>query len=117
MVVIYWRDAGTVLYWDQKSFEASPSRGCADREMSMSERSFALTCVGLALAFGLVVPEPGPAPRQGAVPADVVAQPAPRPGQQKEIDRLEGVPFAANHAAPVKQGQAASFLWTVRHAP
>lgn len=83
----------------------------------MSERSFALTCVGVALAFGLVVPEPGKAPRQDAVAADVVAQPAPRPGQEKDIDRLEAVPFAANDAAPARQDRAPGFLWAARHAP
>ncbi|MCC6071995.1 hypothetical protein ACFSQU_20900 [Massilia sp. GCM10020059] len=83
----------------------------------MSERSFALGCVGLALAFGLVVPDPGKAPAPSAAPAIVMAQPAPQPAPAKEVDRMEGVPFAVHHAAAPKPDTTPALLWAVRSAP
>lgn len=84
----------------------------------MSERSFALGCVGLALAFGLVVPDPGKAPGSHAVPPIVVAQPAtPQPVQQKVVARMEGVPFAVHHATPPKANARPALLWAVRNVP
>ena len=83
----------------------------------MSERSFALGCVGLALAFGLVVPDPGKAPAPPAAPAMVMAQPAPQPVQAKVVVRMEGVPFAVHHAAPSKPDATPAFLWAARSAP
>lgn len=83
----------------------------------MSERSFALGCVGLALAFGLVVPDPGKAPGTAAAPAVVMARPAPQPAQAKVVDRMEGVPFAVHHAAPQKPDATPAVLWAVRNVP
>lgn len=83
----------------------------------MSERSFALGCVGLALAFGLVVPDPGRRPESAAVPAIVMAQPAPQAAQPKVVDRMEGVPFAVHRAAPPKADATPALLWAVRHVP
>lgn len=77
----------------------------------MSERSFALGCVGLALAFGMVVPDPGKAPRQPAASNVVGAQQV----RVKAVDRLDGVPLAVNHAAPAKPDATASLLWAVRN--
>ena len=83
----------------------------------MSERSFALSCVGLALAFGLVVPEPGKAPGQVAEPAMVMGKPAPKPAHEKELDRLQGEPFAVHHAAPAKSDTSTAMLWPARATP
>jgi hypothetical protein len=83
----------------------------------MSERSFALGCVGLALAFGLVVPDPGRQPAAPASPGIVISQPAARPAPQKTLDRMEGVPFAVHHAAPVKADATPALLWAVRNVP
>lgn len=83
----------------------------------MSERSFALGCVGLALAFGLVVPDPGKAPAASAVLPVVAAQPAPQPVQPKVVAGMEEVPFAVHHAAPAKAEATPALLWAVRHVP
>lgn len=82
----------------------------------MSERSFALGCVGLALVFGMVVPDPGKAPGQPAASGIVMAQPVAQPAQVKAIDRMEGVPFA-HHAAPAKPDATRSLLWVVHNSP
>ncbi|NML59910.1 hypothetical protein HHL21_02185 [Massilia sp. RP-1-19] len=84
----------------------------------MSERSFALGCVGLALAVGLVVPDPG-----GRQPAVSPARPdfvVVRPAQQealKTIDRMDDGPFAVHHAGPVKADATPALLSAVRSAP
>ncbi|MBZ2209501.1 hypothetical protein [Massilia soli] len=84
----------------------------------MSERSFALSCVGLALAFGLVVPEPGKAPEgAAATPEMVMVQPVAQPGPDKEIDRMQGEPFAVHHAAPAKQNTTSAVYWPARGTP
>ena len=84
----------------------------------MSERSFALSCVGLALAFGLLVPEPGKAP-EGATPAPdmVMVKPVAQPGKDKGIDRMQGEPFAVHHATPARQGATPAVFWSARGAP
>jgi len=81
----------------------------------MSERSFALSCVGLALAFGLVVPDPG----KHAAPAPdmVMVQPVAQPEQDKGIDRMQGEPFAVHHAAPAKRNTTAAVFWPARATP
>lgn len=81
----------------------------------MSERSFALGCVGLALAFGMVVPDPGKAPRQPAASNVVGAHPVAQQVRVKAVDRLDVVPLAVNHAAPAKPDATASLLWAVRN--
>jgi len=83
----------------------------------MSERSFAVSCVGLALAFGLVVPEPGKAPGQVAAPSMVMGKPAPKPAHEKELDRLQGEPFAVHHAAPAKRDSPTAMFLPVRATP
>lgn len=84
----------------------------------MSERSFALGCVGLALVFGLVVPDPGKAPGQVAAPAMVMRQPAPQqPEHDKALDRIQGEPFAVHHAAPAKRDTSAAIFWPARATP
>lgn len=80
----------------------------------MSERSFALGCVGLALAFGIVVPDPGKAPSAAAI---VMTPTAPQLAQVKGIDEVEGLPFAVHHAAPAKPDATPALLWAVRGAP
>ena len=84
----------------------------------MSERSFALSCVGLALAFGLVVPDPGKTPRSAAPAPDMVmVQPVAEPAQDKGIDRMQGEPFAVHHAAPAKRDSAQAVFWSARGTP
>mgnify|MGYP003409547111 CR=1 FL=1 len=83
----------------------------------MSERSFAIGCVGLALAFGMVVPDPGRQPAAPSSPGIALSQPSARPAAEKTIDRMEGVPFAVHHAAPVKADATPALLWVVRNAP
>jgi hypothetical protein len=83
----------------------------------MSERSFALGCVGLALAFGLVVPDPGRQPAAPASPGIAMHRAAPQPAPEKAIDRMEGVPFAVHHAAPAKADATPALLWAVRNTP
>lgn len=83
----------------------------------MSERSFALGCVGLALAFGLVVPDPGKPRAAPASPAIVMSRPAPPPAPGKNSERIEGVPFAVHHAAAAKADATPALLWVVRNAP
>lgn len=83
----------------------------------MSERSFAFGCVGLALAFALVVPDPGKQRAAPASPAVAMSRPAPQPAPEKTIDRMEGVPFAVHHAAPAKADATPALMWVVRNAP
>lgn len=83
----------------------------------MSERSFALGCVGLALAFGLVVPDPGKASVHAGAPEMVMVQPAAQPGQDKGIERIQGEPFAVHHAAPAKRDATPAVFWTTRGTP
>jgi hypothetical protein len=83
----------------------------------MSERSFALGCVGLALAFGLVVPDPGRQRAAPASPAIAMSRPAPQSAPEKNIDRMDGVPFAVHHAAAAKADATPALLWVVRDAP
>lgn len=83
----------------------------------MSERSFAVGCVGLALAFGLVVPDPGKAPAATAASPVAMARPVPQPVQAKVAARMEEVPFAVRHAAAPKAGARPALLWAVRQLP
>ncbi len=83
----------------------------------MSERSFALGCVGLALVFGLVVPEPGKAPGQAAAPAMVMGEPAPQRDHEKALERIQGEPFAIHHAAPAKRDTSPAVFWPARATP
>lgn len=83
----------------------------------MSERSFALGCVALALAFGLVVPEPGKAPGRAAAPAMAISEPATQPVQEKGIDPIEVEPFAVHHAAPAKRDATPAVFWAARGSP
>lgn len=83
----------------------------------MSERSFALGCVGLALAFGVVVPDPGKEPAPSVGSAVVTAQPAPQAVQAKVVEPMEGVSFAVHRAAPPKSEATPALLWAVRSAP
>ena len=82
----------------------------------MSERSFALWSVGLALVFGIVVPEPG-SPRAESAAGVAVAQPPAPKDQPKVIAPLQGAPFAVSHAAPAAARAAPALLWAVNHAP
>ena len=82
----------------------------------MSERSFALGCVGLALAFGIVVPDPGKAPRPSAATGIVIVKTVAQPAPAKPIGSLEGVPFAVHQAAPAKPDTTPALLWAVRNA-
>lgn len=83
----------------------------------MSERSFALGCVGLALAFAMVVPDPGKVPGQAAAAGSVMTQPAPQQVREKVVDRMQGVPLAVHHARPAKPDATPALLWVVRNAP
>jgi hypothetical protein len=80
----------------------------------MSERSFALGCVGAALAFGLVVPDPGKASRQVAAPTMTMVRPAPQPPHDKALERMQGEPFAVHHAAPAKRDANPAMFWPAR---
>lgn len=83
----------------------------------MSERSFALGCVGVALAFGIVVPDPVKAPEPLPDAGIVMTQPVPQPAQAKAIGEIEGGPFAVYRAAPAKPDATPAFLWAARSAP
>jgi hypothetical protein len=86
----------------------------------MSERSFALWSVGLALVFGIVVPEPG-SPRAESAAGVAVAQPPASPDRPKVLEPLQAAPFAVSHAgghaAPAKARAAPALLWAVNRAP
>lgn len=85
----------------------------------MSERSFALWSVGLALVFGAVVPEPGKAPEPLGGSGMAVVEPAPAPvsetPQQAVLRPLEGLPLAVNHAVGRKSPAEPSAMWAVHN--
>ena len=81
----------------------------------MSERSFAFGCVGLALAFGLVVPDPGKGPAPPAAPGIVMQQPAPQQVPADAVGPIEGVPFAVHNTAPAKPDSTPALLWAIRN--
>ena len=84
----------------------------------MSERSFALWSVALAIVFGMVVPEPG---KPGAPSAAVaVTQPPAQPQREKTLEPMQAVPFAVSQAVsrtPDKAHASRALLWAVNHAP
>lgn len=83
----------------------------------MSERSFAIWSVGLALVFGAVVPEPGK-PQSDLAEASNVSEPQPpaAPPQPSVLRPLQDVPLAANHAVSNKRAGTPAVLWAAHSA-
>lgn len=83
----------------------------------MSERSFAIWSVGLALVFGAVVPEPGPTqPELAETTGVTVKQPAAEQAQPSVLRPLEGVPLAVNQTVGKKTSGAPAVLWAAHGA-
>lgn len=82
----------------------------------MSERSFAIWSVGMALVFAAVVPEPGkPQPELAETTGVTVTQPAAEQAQPSVLRPLEDVPLAVNHAVGNKSPTSA-VLWAAHSA-
>ena len=84
----------------------------------MSERSFAIWSVGLALVFGAVVPEPGKPQQEIAESTSVtVTEPPAAPAQPSMLQPLQDVPLAAvNHAVGNKTSGTPTVLWAAHSA-
>lgn len=86
-------------------------------ELGMSERSFAVWSVGLALVFGAVVPEPGKQQPELAETSGVsVKGTSAAPVQPSVLRPLQEVPLAVNHAVGSKSSGTPAVLWAAHSA-